>query len=590
MTSEWGGSVESADPHPLLPSLRLDELLDELQVRLQAVLSTRDRVYSLLEAVVAVGSSLDLEVLLRSIVETAVSLVDAQYGAMGVVGEGGRLADFIPVGLDAEQVAGIDHWPQGKGVLGQLITDPKPLRLADISEHHNSFGFPAGHPPMKSFVGVPIRIRDEVYGNLYLTEKRGGGQFDAEDETMLVALAAAAGVAIDNARLYEEARRQQRWLSATAEVTRHLLSGAGLSEALSMITDKALEMTDADLVMVTLPMADGSHVRVEHAAGAGAEQARGLVSPLANSVTETVIRSGERLSIADYPSDDRVAGTVKASLPIGPLEAVPLGGAGNVRGVLSAGRRKGAMPLSPAAADMLATFAAQAAIALELAEHRRQAERMAVFEDRDRIAKDLHDLVIQQLYATGMSLQGVTSLITSREVAERVSRSVDALDDTIKEIRSAIFALQTDAAAQPGDIRARILFVVQDMAQALGFAPSLHLQGALDAKIPEEVIEQMLTALRESLANVARHASASQVTVTVSVSDELVLTVKDDGVGIKPGGRRSGLRNLHQRAAALGGSLSVRSPGGEGTADEGTSEGGGTELVWRVPLPETAAR
>jgi signal transduction histidine kinase len=568
--------VESAEPHPLLPSLRLDELLDELQVRLQAVLSTRDRVYSLLEAVVAVGSSLDLEVLLRSIVETAVSLVDAQYGAMGVISEGGGLADFIPVGIGAEEIAAIDHWPQGKGLLGLLITDPKPLRLADIAGHRESFGFPAGHPPMKTFLGVPIRIRDEVYGNLYLTEKRGGGQFDAEDEAMLVALAAAAGVAIENARLYEEARRQQRWLSATAEVTRHLLSGADLSDALSMITEKALEMTGADLVMVTLPMADDSHVRIEHAAGAGADQALGLVTPLENSVTQSVIRSGERLSIADYPSDDRVAGTIKASLPIGPLVAVPLGGPGKVRGVLSAGKRKGTMPLSPAAADMLATFAAQAAIALELAEHRRQAEQMAVFEDRDRIAKDLHDLVIQRLYATGMSLQGVTSLIGSPEVAERVSRSVDALDDTIKEIRSAIFALQTHAAAKPADMRARILFVAQEMAQALAFPPALHLQGSLDAPIPEEIIEQMLTALRESLSNAARHASASNVAVTVAVAEELVLTVKDDGVGIAPGGRRSGLRNLEQRAAALGGSLRINVP-----------EGGGTELVWRVPLPET---
>ena len=566
--------MESSDPHPLLPSLRLDELLDELQVRLQAVLSTRDRVYSLLEAVVAVGSSLDLEVLLRSIVETAVSLVDAQYGAMGVIGEGGRLADFIPVGLDADEIAVIHHWPQGKGLLGLLITDPKPLRLDNIAGHPESFGFPAGHPPMKTFLGVPIRIRDEVYGNLYLTQKRGGGQFDAEDEAMLIALAAAAGVAIENARLYEEARRQQRWLSATTEVTRHLLSGAGPGEALSMITEKALEMTGADLVMVTLPMADGSHIRIEHAAGAGADQARGLVVPLAHSVTESVIRSGERLSIADYPSDDRVAGTVKASLPIGPLVAVPLGAPGKVRGVLSAGRSKGAMPLSAAAADMLATFAAQAAIALELAEHRRQAEQMAVFEDRDRIAKDLHDLVIQRLYATGMSLQGVTSLIASPEVAERVSRSVDALDDTIKEIRSAIFALQTHAAAKPADMRARILFVVQEMAPALGFAPSLHLQGALDTTIPDELIEQMLTALRESLSNAARHASASNVAVTVSVTNELVLTVKDDGVGIAPGGRRSGLRNLEQRAAALGGSLVVSAP-----------DGGGTELIWRVPVP-----
>ncbi|HVB45545.1 MAG TPA: GAF domain-containing protein [Streptosporangiaceae bacterium] len=565
--------VESGEPHPLLPSLRLDELLDELQVRLQAVLSTRDRVYSLLEAVVTVGSSLELEVLLRSIVETAVSLVDARYGAMGVIGEPGRLAEFIPVGLTTEEIAAIHHWPEGKGLLGQLVTEPKPLRLADIKDHPASFGFPPGHPPMRSFLGAPIRIRGEVYGNLYLTEKQGGGQFDTEDEAVLVALAAAAGVAIENARLYEEARRQQRWLSATAEVTKHLLSGAEPSDALAMISEKALEITGADLVMVSLPMPDGKRVRVEHAAGEGAERVLGLVVTAAESITELVIEKAERLTITDYNSDARVSPVVKERIQVGPLVAVPLGAPGQVRGVLSAGRKPGSMPLTEAAADMLATFAAQAAIALELAEHRRQAEQMAVFEDRDRIARDLHDLVIQRLYATGMSLQGATSLIAVPEVADRVSRSVDALDDTIREIRSAIFALQTHPEAKPASIRARILYVAQEMAPALGFAPSLQLDGALDTLVPEEITEHLLTALRESLSNAARHAHASKVQVNVTVDHELRLTVRDNGVGIPAKGRRSGLRNLEQRAAGLHGSLVVK-----------RADSGGTELVWRVPL------
>jgi len=577
--------VESAG-QPLLPSFRLDELLDELQVRLQAVLSTRDRVYSLLEAVVAVGSSLDLEVLLRSIVQTAVSLVDASYGAMGVIGERERLAEFIPVGVTDEQIAAIHHWPEGKGLLGLLITDPRPLRLADIKDHDASFGFPPGHPPMTSFLGVPIRIRGEVYGNLYLTDKQGGGQFDTEDEAVVVALAAAAGVAIENARLYEEARRQQRWLSATAEVTRHLLSGAEPGDALSMITEKALEMTGADLVMVSLPMPDGRHVRIESAAGAGAEQALGLVVPLQNSITAHVLSTGERLSIPDYLADERVSDAAKERLGLGTLEVVPLGAPGKVRGVLAAGRRHGATPLPAAAADMLATFAAQASIGLELAEHRKQAEQMKVFEDRDRIAKDLHDLVIQRLYATGMSLQGVTSMITVPEVADRVSRSVDALDDTIREIRSAIFALQAHPEARPAALRARILFVAQEMVPALGFAPSLQLTGPLDTRVPAQVAEHMLTALRESLSNAARHAGASQVHVTVSVDDELVLTVRDNGVGLRPGGRRSGLRNLQERALALGGTLVTRAAedGAGGRGGRGDRGDRGTEIVWTVPL------
>jgi len=235
----------------------------------------------------------------------------------------------------------------------------------------------------------------------------------------------------------------------------------------------------------------------------------------------------------------------------------------------------GAMPFSCQGTDAPDSIDGGRTIALELAEHRMQAEQMAVFEDRDRIAKDLHDLVIQRLYATGMSLQGVTSLIKVPEVADRVSRSVDALDDTIMEIRSAIFALQTRSETKPAAARARILFVAQEMASALGFPPSLQLDGALDTVLPDQITEHLLTALREALSNAARHSGASQVDVTVTANGELVLEVKDNGVGIVPGGRRSGLRNLEQRAAALGGSMVTR-----------PAEGGGTELIWRVPLAQ----
>ncbi len=569
--------MEPRDRQRLLPGLKLDELLDELQVRLQAVLSARDRVYSLLEAVVSVGSNLDLEVLLRRIVETAVELVNARFGAIGVIGEGDRLTEFIPVGLTEEQIAQISHWPEGKGLLGLLITDPTPLRLADISEHPASLGFPAGHPPMRSFLGAPIRIRGEVYGNLYLTEKEGSGQFDAEDESVLAALAAAAGVAIENARLYEEARRQQRWLSATTEVTRRLLSGAEVGDALTLITELALEMTGSDLVVVALPTAEGSTLLIEHAVGEGADEAHGLVLPTKDSASGLVLSTGEPLTIADFSTDDRVSANAQKHMRLGPAVLVPLGTAGQVRGVLTAGRRPGSMPLPPAASDMLTTFAAQAAIALQLAEHRRQAERMAMFEDRDRIARDLHDLVIQRLYATGMSLQGASSLIVVPEVADRINRSVDALDDTIREIRSAIFALQTHPEARPASLRARILFVAQEMASALGFAPSLQLDGRLDTAVPENVADNLLTALREALSNVARHADASRVEVTIRADQELTLTVRDDGVGIAPGGRHSGLRNLEQRAADFGGAMLV------GPADDA-----GTELTWRVPLPRGA--
>ncbi len=555
-----------------LPNLRLDELLAELQVRLQAVLATRDRVNALFEAVIAVGTNLDIEVVLRGIVEAAVTLVDARYGAMGVIGEGGKLAEFIPVGLTEDQISRIHHWPEGRGLLGALITDPRPMRIADLGHHKLSSGFPEGHPPMTSFLGAPIRIRDEVYGNLYLTEKRNGGQFDEEDEAVLVALAAAAGVAIENARLYDEARRQQRWLAASAEVTSTLLSGSDVGDALKLITARSLEMSGADLVVLALPTGDGSQLQIEHAAGDGAEDSIGLVLPAEKSASGLVLAAGERLLIDDFGQDERVAAVAKEHMNLGPAILVPLGTPGNVRGVLTAGRRPGAMPLAPGAADMLATFAIQAGIALELAEHRRQAERVAVFEDRDRIARDLHDLVIQRLYATGMSLQGSVGLIGSPEVASRINSAVDALDETIREIRSSIFALQARQDAKPPSLRTRILQAADEMTGLLGFPPALRLDGGLDA-VPYEVSEQLLTALREALSNAARHSGASAVDVRVSAGPELSLTVRDNGSGFKDNGRRSGLANLEQRAAKLGGSMRIAA-----------QQGGGTELTWRVPL------
>ena len=565
--------MEPTDPHLALPQLRLDDLLTELQARLQTVLATRDRVYTLLEAVVAVATSLDLEMVLKQIVEAAITLVRARYGALGIISEGGRLVEFVPVGLGDSEIAAIHHWPEGRGLLGALITDPRPLRLPDISASPKSSGFPPGHPPMRTFLGVPVRVRDEVYGNLYLTEKVGGAEFDEEDEALLIALAAAAGVAIDNAKLYEEARRQQRWLRASSEVTRRLLSGTAPDEVLALVTQQTLEMSGADLVALALPTPDRQQLVIQHAAGAGAPGALGLVLPVNASVSGDVLSSGEAVILQDFGHDERVAGSAREHMPLGPAIILPLGAPGDVRGVFTVGRDTGAMPLAPEAVEMVQTFAAQAAIALELAEHRRDAERLAILSDRDRIARDLHDLVIQRLYATGMSLQGAMPLLSRPEAATRVSSAVDALDETIREIRSAIFSLQSRGEAKQNGLRAQVLEVADQMTPALGFAPSLRLVGPLDEAVPADAAEQMLSALRESLSNAARHAAARRVDVTVEVGPELILRVRDDGTGMGNSTRRSGLANMAERAADLGGKLTVNA-----------AEGGGTQLDWRVPV------
>jgi signal transduction histidine kinase len=566
--------------HPeLAPRLELDELLLELQSRLQAVLGTRDRMRGLLEAVVAISSGLDLESTLRRIVETAVQLVGATYGALAVIGSSGQLAEFIPVGLTEDEIGRIEHWPEGRGLLGLLIKDPRPLRLADMSAHHESSGFPVGHPAMSSFLGVPVRVRDEVFGNLYLTNKRGGGQFTDDDEAVLVALGAAAGVAVENARLYEVARRSQRWIQASAEVTTDLLSGTAPDEVIGRITCRARELSGGDLAVLALPGEDGHRLTVTYADGDGAEAMRGLTFPVSQSLSGQVLTSGEAVICADFAADERAAaGAREAMSHIGPAVVFPLGPNSAQRGVLTVGRRHGRAHFQAAEVSFAASFAAQAGVALQLAASRAEAERLTVYQDRDRIARDLHDLVIQRLYATGMSLQGTLPRISLPDVADRITSAVDAMDETIKEIRGAIFALEARDDDIPADPRAEFVRLIEEMTGVLGFAPSLRLGPGLRTLDSDELAGQVLIVLREALSNIARHADAIRADVTVDIGQDgfLTVTVTDDGIGIPDGPRRSGLRNLAERAAGLGGELRL-SPA------EPAATRPGTRLEWRVP-------
>ncbi|WP_372453747.1 sensor histidine kinase [Acrocarpospora catenulata] len=557
-----------AEPHPLLPSMRLDDLLAELQTRLEAVLATRDRVHALLEAVVLVGSDLELETVLQRIVETATRLVDATYGALGVVGEESTLVEFIPVGLDEEEIARIEHWPHGLGLLGLLIKKPVPLRLARISDHPDSYGFPPGHPPMGSFLGVPLRVREEVFGNLYLTEKRGGAEFDEEDEAVVTALATAAGVAIENARLYEETRRRESWLQASSEVTTGLLSGAGPEEVLTQVARRGRQMVDADTATLLFPAGDPDHLRVLIADGA--EGLEGVEIPLADSLPGRAYSSGEPQMVSDLTASDL---DVIEGLPTGAAAAVPLGKPGSVRGVLALANRPGRLPFTRSGLRMLHAFADQAAIALELAETRQHAERLGLLEERDRIAKDLHDVVIQRLFATAMTLMSTIRLIEQPEAGTRVRHAVDELDETIRQIRSTIFALQSPKLPDDPSLRARVVDLVEGARGHLGFMPGLRMEGQLDHEITEPVAVQLLAVLREALSNVVRHAKASTADVAVEVRGGLLtLTVQDNGVGLPAGGRRSGLRNLQERAAQLGGSFLAE-----------PAPGGGTRVCWSVP-------
>ncbi|MEU4575269.1 GAF domain-containing protein [Nonomuraea sp. NPDC023979] len=565
--------MSESEHSPLLPQMRLDELLAELQTRLNAVLATRDRVHALLEAVVSVGSDLDLETVLRRIVETATKLVDAAYGALGVVGDDSTLVQFIPVGLSEEEIARIEHWPHGLGLLGLLIKDARPVRLGRISDHPESYGFPPGHPPMGTFLGVPIRVRDEVFGNLYLTEKRGGGEFDEEDEAVVIALATAAGVAVENARLYEESRRRETWLQASAEVTTSLLSGAEPRQVLTTVAARAREMCDADLVEVLLPEPSGESLSVAVAEGEGAADVRGTAFPVPGTSVGEVFTRGEPMTDQDLHGAPGTGSPLRR-LGLGPGLMVPLGTAPKVHGVLTLAKRSGRLPFSDADRQMLQSFAGQAAIALELAKARRDAERLGLLEDRDRIAKDLHDLVIQRLFATAMTLMSTVRLVERPEAGKRLQHAIDELDETIRQIRSSIFALQGPREEAAPSLRGQIVDLVEGAGGHLGFMPGLRMEGQLDTLVPDAVAEHLLAVLREALSNVVRHSRATRADVLVEVAGSaLTLVVSDDGVGVGERARHSGLRNIGERAALLGGEADVESP-----------EGGGTRLLWHVPL------
>jgi signal transduction histidine kinase len=566
-----GGEGEITSAHQVLLQLRLDDLLDELQARIEAIRSTRDRVRSLLEAVLALGRGLELEPVLHRIVETAASLVDARYAAMGIIGEDDQIARFLTVGVTEEEIKRIGPYPKGRGILGELIRHPEPLRLHDLSQHPASYGFPPNHPPMKTFLGVPVRVGDVGFGNLYITEKRGGVDFDEEDEQLLSTLAAAAGVAIENARLYDEVRRTERWLRASSEISRRLLSGAEPGAVLSVFAAEAMDVADADLAVIAVPVAGTDRLVIEAAVGLNASEVQGTALPPDGVFATTVYKSGTQMMTPDARSD--YAALDPAGL-VGPLLAMPLGERDRVRGVLIVARRAGGDPFSAAITDTLTAFSGQAAVALELAEHRADAERLTVLHDRDRIAKDLHDLAIQRLFATGMTLEGVTRMIDNPTVSERVGRAVDDIDETIKLIRTTIFALQErDQQLDRQSVRARVLAEVEEAARVLGFPPALRLEGPIDTRVSQEIAENVIAVLREGLSNAVRHAQASSIDVSLAVATDVTLRISDNGVGVPPTARRRGLRNLAERAKKLDGTLVVR-PGPER----------GTVLEWRVPL------
>jgi signal transduction histidine kinase len=510
----------------------------------------------LLDAVAAMSSDLELDKVLRRIVESACELTTARFGALGVIGDHDDLSAFITHGVDDDGRAAIGEPPHGRGILGLLIHHPGPLRLTRLQEHPASYGFPANHPPMTSFLGVPVLVRGVAFGNLYLTEKAGGVEFTDQDQALVEALASAAGVVVQNARAYALSERQRTWLEATSRLDQALRPTAAVHEALDLVAVAARIVSRSPTVAVLYAGPDGDPVVVS-TEGREADRADEVVriadeavrAAFAGGRPDPVPLADERLAVA-VPIRAELFGATVLVVELDPRQE---------RGMLGSDL------------DMLASFGDQAGLALDRARALADREQLAIVSDRDRIARDLHDLVIQRLFATGLQLQGVRGQVTSPVVAERIDSTVVDLDTTIRDIRSTIFALQRGGSAS---LRAQIAGLALEYEGVLGFAPIVRTTGPVDSAVPDDIGGHLLAALREALSNTARHAEAAQVTVEVACdAGDVTLVVTDDGVGIRPGGRESGLRNLRTRAADLGGELEV-----------GPAQPRGTTLRLSVPL------
>ena len=552
-----------------LSQLRLRELLVEVQDRVEQIVEGRDRLDGLLDAMLVVTSGLELDETLRTIVHTAIQLVDARYGAVGVRGQDHELVEFIYEGIDEEMREKIGHLPEGRGVLGVLIDDPKPIRLDNISHHAASVGFPPNHPPMRTFLGVPVRIRDEVFGNLYLTEKANGQPFSEDDEVLVYALAAAAGIAIDNARLYEASKMRQAWIEATRDIGTELLSGTDPARVFRLVADESRLLSGAEQTFVAVPEDPELSANEVDELVVTAVAGDGMVAELLTIPVEGTL-VGEAYIQRAPGRFDRFELDAAETTVSGPALVLPLRATDTVAGVLVALRPKGAQPFTSEELDMMAAFADQAALAWQLASTQRQMREFSILTDRDRIARDLHDHVIQRLFAVGLALQGTIPRARMPEVKDRLTACVDDLQEVIQEIRTAIFDLH-GASSGTTRLRQRMDEAIAQFASAevrttTQFVGPLSVVGATLADHAEAVV-------REAVSNSIRHGKATTLSVSVTVGDDLLIEVVDNGIGISGEITGSGLANLEKRARDSGGTLAIDSVPNRGTT-----------LRWSAPL------
>jgi signal transduction histidine kinase len=553
--------------------LALDDLLAELLRRTREIVDVRDGLWKLIEAVVSVASAeLSLASVLTRIVSMARDMVDAEYAALGVIAEGGGLREFVHVGMDEDTVARIGHLPEGHGILGLLIRESQVLRLNNLSEHPASVGFPEHHPPMGTFLGVPVEVGDKVYGNLYLTNRRDGRGFTDDDVELITTLAAVAGVVIDNARLHELTVGRQRWLEATRDVTGELLGGGDVSQILALLAARARELADAATAALVLAASD-EDLTVAAADGLHADQLRDQRYGSEGTLSEHVMITGRAVALDDLSTDDRTDHPLVAIGMFGPAMYLPLIARGRRLGALAVAREKGRSSFGGDDLQLAEAFAAQAALALDYGDAQAERRRMAVYDERERIGHDMHDLVIQRLFGTGLALEAAIGRVSDQSVRQRLHDVVDEIDAAIGDLRSSIFGLHARR-----DGMTSLTHQVEEICAAisvpLGFTPDCQIDPAVDTVVSDELAPDLLAVVRETLTNVSRHAAASHVELRLYVDNHTVrLNVVDDGRGIPSTGRRSGIANMRARAERL-----------NGVMDVGRGPTGGTYVSWAVPV------
>ncbi|WP_327270690.1 GAF domain-containing protein [Streptomyces sp. NBC_01218] len=492
------------------------------------------RLPQLLEAVLSVGTDLGLGTTLQQIVDTASLLTDARYGALGVLDpESGRITELYTAGLGDEERRRIGALPDGRiGVLGALIQDPRPLRSDDLTRDPRSVGVPPGHPVMHTFLGTPVRVDTEVFGNLYLAEKSGGRPFTDADDALLRVLGSQAGIAISNSRLYESALQRERWLQGSAAVTTALLTGTSRAQALQTVAEGARVLAEAAAGVILQSRADGG---MEIVTVSTLEDPAGLLGATIAPGSPVLVHllGGEPVFMDDAATDPLMTTPVRHRF--GPSMMLPLESGGRLIGTLALPRLRGGRPYTAADRLLATQFASQAALALVLADAQHDREQLAVYEDRDRIARDLHDLVVQRLFATEMTLESARRRAVAATKAPEwtgdtgnaekadglLVRAVDELDSTIQEVRTTIFALQQPPADAPTTFRGRVLRETAGASALLGFQPSVRFTGPVDALVGEPAATELLAVLRSALAAAHRREGVSAIEVEVDATARL---------------------------------------------------------------------